>query len=114
MTWLQARRMAWSGQRVFKDTWKISPANTVADLLFAEDVWLDVEVVNKASLLDAIGRHMDVVHALPQEDVSFGLTRREKLASTGLGLGVAIPPHSRQRPEPGTGRLPSTEVTDSL
>lgn len=68
--------------------------NPIAHYLQPEDICLDVETTSKADLLDAIGRHMERAHSLPHQSVTHALSRREKLGSTGLGLGVAIP-HAR-------------------
>jgi len=67
---------------------------SIADLLPARDIILDLEVANKDQLFDAIGRHMEATHGLPKEWVVLSLSRREQVGSTGLGEGVAIP-HAR-------------------
>lgn len=67
---------------------------TITNYLHLEDILLDVDIASKPELLDAIGRHMELTHALPRESVSLALSRREQLGSTGLGQGVAIP-HAR-------------------
>jgi nitrogen PTS system EIIA component len=68
--------------------------NTVADLLLPEDILLNMEVSSKSQLFEEIGRHMEREHAMPQEWVALSLSRREKVGSTGLGYGFAIP-HAR-------------------
>ena len=73
---------------------KEDPLNTIAQYLWPEDILLDIEVASKDQLFDAIGRHMEREHAMPKERVVVGLSRREQVASTGLGEGVAIP-HTR-------------------
>ena len=73
---------------------KEKPLNTIAQYLWPEDILLDIEVTGKDQLFDAIGRHMEREHAMPRERVVVGLSRREQVASTGLGEGVAIP-HTR-------------------
>ena len=67
---------------------------TIAKLLSAEDILLDLEVANKEQLFQEIGRHMAVVHGLPQQWVASSLARREQVGSTGIGEGFAIP-HAR-------------------
>lgn len=70
------------------------PLKSIADLLPARDIILDLEVANKEQLFDAIGRHMEANHGMPKEWVVLSLARREQVGSTGLGEGVAIP-HAR-------------------
>jgi PTS system nitrogen regulatory IIA component len=68
--------------------------NTIVDFLGPQDICLDLKVADKKQLFDAIGRHMEREHALPQDRVVVNLSRREQIGSTGLGHGVAIP-HAR-------------------
>jgi nitrogen PTS system EIIA component len=67
---------------------------TIASYLCPEDIWLDADMSSKSSLFDAIGQHLEQEHSLPRDSVSQGLSRRERLGSTGLGQGIAIP-HAR-------------------
>ncbi len=73
---------------------KESGSTTVGDLLVAEDILLNLDVANTRQLFDEVGRHMERIHALPKEWVAASLTRRERVGSTGVGKGVAIP-HAR-------------------
>jgi len=68
--------------------------NTIADLLRAEDILLNLDVATKTQLIEEIGRHMQARHGMPQDWVILSLSRREEVGSTGLGEGVAIP-HAR-------------------
>ena len=68
--------------------------NTIARLLWLEDILLDMDVSNKRQLFDEIGRHMAQEHAMRPEWVTRILSRREQAGSTGLGEGFAIP-HAR-------------------
>lgn len=68
--------------------------NTIASFLGAQDICLDLDVANKRELFDAVGRHMEQRHGVPQERVVRSLARREGSGSTGMGQGVAIP-HAR-------------------
>lgn len=68
--------------------------NTIAHLLWLEDILLDMDVSNKRRLFDEIGRHMAQVHAMRPEWVTLILSRREQAGSTSLGEGFAIP-HAR-------------------
>ncbi len=66
----------------------------LAQYLWPQDIILDIEVASKDELFEVIGRHMEREHALPREWVVAGLVRRERIGSTGLGEGIAIP-HAR-------------------
>jgi PTS system nitrogen regulatory IIA component len=66
----------------------------IADLLPLDDILLDVDASGKSQLIDAIGCHMQRVHAMARETVTLSLSHREQIGSTGLGEGVAIP-HAR-------------------
>jgi PTS system nitrogen regulatory IIA component len=66
----------------------------LAQYLNPQDILLDIEVVDKGQLFDAIGRHVEKEHAIPRDLVISGLVRRERVGSTGLGAGIAIP-HAR-------------------
>lgn len=68
--------------------------STIADLLSPKDILLNLEVASKDQLFEAIGRHMEGNHGMPQEWVVLSLSRREQVGSTGLGEGVAVP-HAR-------------------
>lgn len=68
--------------------------SALRDCLQTEDVLLDLSVDSQQQLFDAIGRHAERVGGLAAEVVSSGLMRRERAASTALGLGVAVP-HAR-------------------
>jgi PTS system nitrogen regulatory IIA component len=68
--------------------------NIVVTNLGPGDILLDVDVANKEQLFGLIDQHMACRHAMPEGMVAAGLARREKVGSTGLGEGVAIP-HAR-------------------
>lgn len=65
-----------------------------APLVSEEDVLLDVAVASKHELLEEIGGHMQSAHGIEARSVALALAHRERIASTGLGEGVAIP-HAR-------------------
>src|SRR5215831_12878657 len=73
---------------------KRSGSTRVAELLSAEDILLDLEVSCKDQLIEQVSRHMQRVHGLPHHSVALSLFHREKIGSTALGEGVAIP-HAR-------------------
>jgi nitrogen PTS system EIIA component len=68
--------------------------NLVAKLLAAENVRVDLEVSSKKRLFEQVGLLFENQHALARSVVFDSLFAREKLGSTGLGQGVAIP-HGR-------------------
>jgi PTS system nitrogen regulatory IIA component len=70
--------------------------NQIAELLPAGNVVLDLEADSKSRLFDAIGGLFETSAALPKSTVVASLSAREKLGSTGLGQGIAIP-HGRIR-----------------
>ena len=70
--------------------------NQIAALLPAARIVLDLDVATKARLFDAVGRLFERHAGLAGAAVSASLAAREKLGSTGLGQGIAIP-HGRIR-----------------
>lgn len=68
--------------------------STIAQHLWPEDILLGIEVVSKEQLFEEIGRHMEREHAMPCDRLVSALYRRERVGSTGLGEGIAIP-HAR-------------------
>jgi PTS system nitrogen regulatory IIA component len=70
--------------------------NKIAELLPAANIVVDAEASTKAQLFALAGRLFESAASIPRDAVAAGLTAREKLGSTGLGQGVAIP-HGRMR-----------------
>jgi PTS system nitrogen regulatory IIA component len=70
--------------------------NQIAALLQADRIVLDLDVASKARLFEAMGRLFERDAGLPGAAVAASLAAREKLGSTGLGQGIAIP-HGRIR-----------------
>jgi PTS system nitrogen regulatory IIA component len=68
--------------------------NPLSELLTLDDVRLDLDVANKAQLLDQVAGLLAARHGLSKTLVLESLTVREQLGSTGVGHGVAIP-HAR-------------------
>ncbi len=66
----------------------------VAKLLSPEDVVIDLQVSSKKRLFEQVGLMFENQHALARSLVFDSLFARERLGSTGLGQGVAIP-HGR-------------------
>lgn len=70
--------------------------NQIADLLPAANIALDLDAPSKARLFEAFGSLFHANAGLDAAMVGASLAAREKLGSTGLGQGVAIP-HGRIR-----------------
>jgi PTS system nitrogen regulatory IIA component len=68
----------------------------IAQLLPAENILLDLDAGSKGSLFDAVAGLFEAKRGLTRRLVVDSLLAREKLGSTGLGQGVAIP-HGRIR-----------------
>lgn len=59
-----------------------------------ENIALDLDAADKQQLFDKVGQLFEKQCSLPATTISESLLEREKLASTGLGHGVAVP-HGR-------------------
>jgi nitrogen PTS system EIIA component len=70
------------------------PMNRLAPLLPTGHVSLDLDVSSKKRLFEQIGLLFENSRQIPRARVFDSLFDREKLGSTGLGYGVAIP-HGR-------------------
>jgi PTS system nitrogen regulatory IIA component len=68
--------------------------NLIAQLLPGSNVMLDVDVSSKKRVFEQVGLRFENNHQLARSQVFDSLFAREKLGSTGLGQGVAIP-HGR-------------------
>ena len=68
--------------------------NPIAELLPVANVLIDLDAGSKADLFAAFGRLFEAVNGLRGDQVVGSLVAREKLGSTGLGQGIAIP-HGR-------------------
>ena len=66
----------------------------IAELLPAANILLDLDAASKPRLFDAVGELFERNQGLARKLVVDSLLAREKLGSTGLGQGVAIP-HGR-------------------
>ncbi len=69
-------------------------ANRISGLLTPGHVLLDLDVSSKKRLFEQIGLLFENTRQIPRSRVFDSLFDREKLGSTGLGYGVAIP-HGR-------------------
>jgi PTS system nitrogen regulatory IIA component len=68
--------------------------NQIAALLPQANIVVDLDVATKAQLFGAIGDIFEHGAGLSHANVTASLAAREKLGSTGLGQGIAIP-HGR-------------------
>ncbi|MDO4997602.1 MAG: PTS sugar transporter subunit IIA [Neisseria sp.] len=66
----------------------------IGDILPLTHIVLDMEVSSKKRLFEQIGLLLENENGLPRADIFDCLFAREKLGTTGLGQGVAIP-HGR-------------------
>lgn len=68
--------------------------NQIAELLPAANIALDVDVTSKSRLFDAAAAMFASSSGLDASTIAESLGARERLGSTGLGQGIAIP-HGR-------------------
>lgn len=68
--------------------------NAIGEILPISHIVLNLEVSSKKRLFEEVGKLLETESGLSQTDVFDCLFAREKLGSTGLGHGVAIP-HGR-------------------
>jgi PTS system nitrogen regulatory IIA component len=66
----------------------------VTQVLSPEDILLDLEAATKKRVFEEVGRHFEKRHGISRMQVVESLIARERLGSTGLGQGVALP-HAR-------------------
>jgi len=68
--------------------------NQIAELLPAANILLDIDAPSKSRLFDAVAALFEAHAGMARKLVVDSLGAREKLGSTGLGQGIAIP-HGR-------------------
>ncbi|MEW5893147.1 MAG: PTS IIA-like nitrogen regulatory protein PtsN [Pseudomonadota bacterium] len=68
--------------------------NLISALLKPENVLADLEAGSRKRLFEEAGRLLQASYAVPANEVFESLQSREKLGSTALGYGIAIP-HGR-------------------
>ena len=66
----------------------------IADILRPEDVILDLRAADKPRVLEELARRSAELAGVEASAVSEVLNARERLGSTGMGAGIAIP-HAR-------------------
>ena len=72
----------------------IETMNLISKLLLPENILLDSESTSKKRVFERVGLLFENSHNIARSQVFDSLFAREKLGSTGLGQGVAIP-HGR-------------------
>jgi PTS system nitrogen regulatory IIA component len=73
---------------------KLTPMNLITPLLQPGNVLVDVETTSKKRLFEQAGQLFQSSHGVSASEVFDSLFSREKLGSTALGYGIAIP-HGR-------------------
>src|SRR3982074_477983 len=90
--------------------------NSFAQSLFPENIFLDLNASSKLQAFAQIASLLERQHQISRVLIYESLCEREKLGSTGLGQGVAIP-HAQikglHRPMAAFVRLKSPIVFDS-
>jgi PTS system nitrogen regulatory IIA component len=69
-------------------------AMKLADYIKPENVILNLDVSSKTQALQAMSASASELAAIPADTIVNALLKREKLGSTGIGQGVALP-HTR-------------------
>ncbi len=67
---------------------------TISALLSPQRIYLDTEITSKKKLLELIANVVADQTRLPESSIYNNLLNRERLGSTGLGQGFAVP-HAR-------------------
>ncbi|MDF0606107.1 PTS IIA-like nitrogen regulatory protein PtsN [Neisseriaceae bacterium TC5R-5] len=70
--------------------------NLIGKILVSDHVLLDLDVSSKKRVFEQVGLLLENTRGIARSEVFDCLFAREKLGSTGLGQGVAIP-HGRAR-----------------
>ncbi len=68
--------------------------DAIAQILTPADILLDLDEPTKGRALEAIARFVAARNGLVEENVHASLVEREKIGSTAVGCGIAIP-HAR-------------------
>lgn len=69
----------------------MSNAISITKLLEEVDVILDLSVSSKKRLFEAIGLNVESRYDIPRSETFNALFARERLGSTGIGHGIALP-----------------------
>ncbi len=76
------------------DTSGSTQRDPIAEILTPADILLDLDEPTKERALEAIARFVAARHGFVEESVHASLVKREKIGSTAVGCGIAIP-HAR-------------------
>ncbi|MCS6787489.1 MAG: PTS sugar transporter subunit IIA [Thiobacillaceae bacterium] len=68
--------------------------NLIAPLIRPQNVLVDLDAASKKRLFERVGQLFETTHGISAAEVFESLFSREKLGSTALGYGIAIP-HGR-------------------
>jgi PTS system nitrogen regulatory IIA component len=79
----------------------------ITQLLPLENIILDLDASSKKRVFEHVGLLFENYLGIARSTVFDSLFAREKLGSTGLGQGVAIPHGTYQGPERCHGRFPA-------
>lgn len=74
--------------------WQMQIMSLIGKILPQQNVLADVDVSSKKRLFEQVGLLVENSHGIARSEIFDSLFAREKLGSTGLGQGVAIP-HGR-------------------
>jgi len=66
----------------------------ISDIIPIKNIFLDVNASSKKALFKLISKKISIRFNIDQNEVLDNLNQREKLGSTGIGNGIAIP-HSK-------------------
>lgn len=72
----------------------MNPINPIANLLSVDNIVIDLDASSKKRVFEQAGLLFENHYAIARSAVYDALFAREKMGSTGLGLGIAIP-HGR-------------------
>lgn len=70
--------------------------NLISKILTPQRVELDLDLASREALFQYVGALFERDCGIPAKKIADALAQREKLGSTGLGMGIAIP-HQRMK-----------------
>ena len=79
--------------------------NAISQILTADQILLDLDASSKKRVFEHAGMLFEQKLGMPRASIFDSLFAREKLGSTGLGLGIAIPHGRIKRLKEATGTL---------
>ncbi|MBH43588.1 MAG: hypothetical protein CMP25_02230, partial [Rickettsiales bacterium] len=66
----------------------------ISDIIPLKNIFLDINATSKKALFKLISKKISIRFKIDQNEILDNLNQREKLGSTGIGNGIAIP-HSK-------------------